>query len=87
MQDSKCGACEKDRSSTMVQMYGQPYDPTSLKTVAPSEDATTNRVRNGKGRNTYCYRVSQSEERHKQKTKRVHQIHRVFFRHPIRKIS
>ena len=28
----------------MVQMFGQPYDPTSLKTIPPSEDASSNRV-------------------------------------------
>ncbi len=29
----------------MVQMFGQPYDPTSLKSVPPGEEATLNRVR------------------------------------------
>ncbi len=42
--DARCGACDRERAATMVQLYGQPYDPTSLKTVAPSEDATSNRV-------------------------------------------
>ena len=41
----KCGACDRDKSAvTMIQMFGQPYDPTSLKTIPPSEQAQMNRV-------------------------------------------
>ena len=28
----------------MISLYGQPYDPTTLKTVPPSEEAVMNRV-------------------------------------------
>ncbi len=42
---AKCGACEAPTQTlSMVQMFGQPYDPTSLKTVPPSESAQMNRV-------------------------------------------
>ena len=44
-QDTKCGACERDRAGTMVQMYGQPYHPNTLKTVPPDDQASLNRVR------------------------------------------
>lgn len=43
-QDLRCGACDKDKAGTMFQMFGQPYDTTSLKTVPPSQDASLNRV-------------------------------------------
>ena len=41
----RCGACDRDRAGTMISLYGQPYDPTTLKTVPPSEEAVMNRVR------------------------------------------
>lgn len=40
----RCGACDRDRAGTMISLYGQPYDPTTLKTVPPSEEAVMNRV-------------------------------------------
>ena len=43
----KCGACDREKSAvTMIQMFGQPYDGTSLKTIPPSEQAQMNRVSN-----------------------------------------
>jgi len=39
----RCGACDRDRAGTMISLYGQPYDPTTLKTVPPSEEAVMNR--------------------------------------------
>ena len=41
-----CGACEREKSSTMVQMYGQPYNQNTLKPVPPDEQARLNRVSN-----------------------------------------
>ena len=43
-QDSKCGACEREKSSTMIQMFGQPYNQNTLKPVPPDEQARLNRV-------------------------------------------
>jgi len=42
-QESKCGACERDKTSTMIQMYGQPYNQNTLKPVPPDEQASLNR--------------------------------------------
>lgn len=42
-QDTKCGACDKERAITMVQMFGQPYNQNTLKPVPPSEQACMNR--------------------------------------------
>jgi hypothetical protein len=53
-QDSKCGACERDRAATMLQMYGQPYHPNTLKTVPPDDQATFNRVSRFTGPWTNC---------------------------------
>ena len=39
-----CGACERERASTMVQMYGQPYNQNTLKPVPPGETASLHRV-------------------------------------------
>ena len=36
----------------MISLYGQPYDPTTLKTVPPSEEAVMNRVRMNETRYT-----------------------------------
>jgi hypothetical protein len=43
VQDTMCGACEREKSSTMVQMYGQPYNQNTLKPVPPDEQARLNR--------------------------------------------
>ena len=40
-----CGACERDKSSTMIQMYGQPYNQNTLKPIPPDETARLHRVR------------------------------------------
>ena len=40
-----CGACEREKASTMVQMYGQPYNQNTLKPVPPGETASLHRVR------------------------------------------
>merc|ERR1712020_327093 len=42
-QDTKCGSCEREKSSTMIQMYGQPYNQNTLKPVPPDEQARLNR--------------------------------------------
>ena len=43
-QDSQCGVCDHEKATTMVQMFGQPYHQNTLKPVAPSEQASMNRV-------------------------------------------
>ena len=40
-----CGACERDKSSTMIQMYGQPYNQNTLKPIPPDETARLHRVK------------------------------------------
>ena len=40
-----CGACEKARAKTMLQMFGQPYNNNTLSTLPPDQDAMLNRVR------------------------------------------
>ena len=45
LQETICGACEREKSSTMVQMYGQPYNQNTLKSVPPDETARLHRVR------------------------------------------
>ena len=40
-----CGACEREKSSTMIQMYGQPYNQNTLKPIPPDETARLHRVR------------------------------------------
>ena len=45
LQQTKCGACERERAASMVQMFGQPYNQNTLKPVPPSEQASMNRVR------------------------------------------
>jgi hypothetical protein len=44
LQDTSCRGCDSARASTMLQLYGQPYHPTTLQTVSPSEEASMNRV-------------------------------------------
>ena len=44
-QETMCGACEREKASTMVQMYGQPYNQNTLKPVPPGETASLHRVR------------------------------------------
>ena len=44
-QDTRCGACERDKSSTMIQMFGQPYNQNTLKSVQPDDQASLNRVK------------------------------------------
>ena len=39
-----CGACEKARAKTMLQMFGQPYNNNTLSTLPPDQDAMLNRV-------------------------------------------
>ena len=39
-----CGACEKARAKTMLQMFGQPYNNNTLSTIPPDQDAMLNRV-------------------------------------------
>ena len=39
-----CGACEKARAQTMLQMFGQPYNSNTLATLPPDQDAMINRV-------------------------------------------
>ena len=41
-----CGACEKARAKTMLQMFGQPYNNNTLSTLPPDQDAMLNRVSN-----------------------------------------
>ena len=36
-QDSKCGACNVEKATTTIQLFGQPYSPTTLKTVPYTE--------------------------------------------------
>ena len=49
-----CGACEREKSSTMVQMYGQPYNQNTLKPVPPDEQARLNRVSHTLNQVTSC---------------------------------
>jgi hypothetical protein len=43
VQETMCGACERDKSSTMIQMYGQPYNQNTLKPIPPDETARLHR--------------------------------------------
>jgi len=38
-----CGACEKDRAHSMLQMFGQPYNNNTLGTIPPNPEAMMNR--------------------------------------------
>eukprot|EP00092_Neocalanus_flemingeri_P012349 GFUD01013315.1.p1 GENE.GFUD01013315.1~~GFUD01013315.1.p1 ORF type:complete len:1215 (-),score=291.42 GFUD01013315.1:329-3973(-) len=38
-----CGACEKARAHTMLQMFGQPYNSNTLATIPPNPEAMMNR--------------------------------------------
>lgn len=38
-----CGACEKARAHSMLQMFGQPYNSNTLATIPPNPDAMMNR--------------------------------------------
>jgi len=38
-----CGACEKARAHTMLQMFGQPYNNNTLGTIPPNPEAMMNR--------------------------------------------
>ena len=39
-----CGACEKGKAATMLQMFGQPYNSNTLATLPPKPEAMLNRV-------------------------------------------
>ena len=39
-----CGACEKARAKTMLQLFGQPYNTNTLASLPPDQDAMINRV-------------------------------------------
>ena len=39
-----CGACEKGKATTMLQMFGQPYNSNTLATLPPKPEAMLNRV-------------------------------------------
>ena len=39
-----CGACEKARAHSMLQMFGQPYNSNTLATIPPNPEAMMNRV-------------------------------------------
>ena len=39
-----CGACEKGKAKTMLQMFGQPYNSNTLATLPPKPEAMLNRV-------------------------------------------
>merc|ERR1712111_273870 len=41
--DAKCGGCDQEKATSMVQMFGQPYHLNTLKSVPPSETASMNR--------------------------------------------
>ena len=56
-----CGACEKARAKTMVQMFGQPYNSNTLATVPPDQDAMINRVRSH-CLNNFTERLKSSEK-------------------------
>jgi len=43
VQDAKCGVCDHEKATTMMQMFGQPYHQNTLKPVPPSEQASMNR--------------------------------------------
>ena len=43
-QDTKCGGCDRDRAANMIQLFGQPYNPNTLKSTVPSEQACMSRV-------------------------------------------
>jgi len=38
-----CGACEKNKAETMLQMFGQPYNSNTLSTIPPDPEAMMNR--------------------------------------------
>lgn len=38
-----CGACEKNKADTMLQMFGQPYNSNTLSTIPPDPEAMMNR--------------------------------------------
>ena len=39
-----CGACEKARAKTMLQLFGQPYNNNTLASHPPDQEAMMNRV-------------------------------------------
>ena len=39
-----CGACEKGKATTQLQMFGQPYNNNTLATLPPKPEAMLNRV-------------------------------------------
>ena len=39
-----CGACEKARAKTMLQLFGQPYNSNTLASLPPDQDSMMNRV-------------------------------------------
>ena len=39
-----CGACEKARAKTMLQLFGQPYNSNTLGSLPPDQEAMMNRV-------------------------------------------
>jgi len=43
VQDTKCGGCDRDRAANMIQLFGQPYNPNTLKSTVPSEQACMSR--------------------------------------------
>jgi hypothetical protein len=43
-QSSKCGACNLEKSTTSIQLFGQPYSPTTLKTVPFTESLSKVRI-------------------------------------------
>jgi len=43
-QGTLCAACAKDSANSHLQLSGQPYNATSLRPVAPTEDVQAERV-------------------------------------------
>merc|ERR1719412_2158584 len=41
--DAKCGGCDQEKATSMVQMFGQPYNQNTLKSVQPDDQASMNR--------------------------------------------
>jgi hypothetical protein len=69
VQDAKCGVCDHEKATTMVQMFGQPYHQNTLKPVPPSEQASMNRNFSVCGK---CSRLAQLYH------KLYHQKHKMF---------
>jgi len=66
---AKCGVCDHEKATTMVQMFGQPYHQNTLKPVPPSEQASMNRNFSVCGK---CSRLAQLYH------KLYHQKHKMF---------